>query len=101
MCCLKNEADTYEYLNSRLPGVGDRVTTSDRLKGEVQSVNVLRQTVKVVVENGEEKEIREYPAAELKFKPRRKKKDVRLSKEEMKELKALEEKNGASKLDDN
>ena len=42
-----------------------------------------------------------YPAAELRFKPRRKKKDVRLSKEEMKELKALEEKNGASKLDDN
>ena len=45
-------------------------------------------------------EVTIYPAAELKFKPRRKKKDVRLSKEEMKELKALEEKNGASKLND-
>ena len=101
MCCLKNEADTYEYLNSRLPGVGDRVTTSDRLKGEVQSVNVLRQTVKVVVENGEEKEIREYPVAELRFKPRRKKESHhKVSKEEMKQLAALEDKDGKSKLND-
>ena len=37
MCCLKNEEETYEYLNSRLPNVGDRVTTADGLKGEVQS----------------------------------------------------------------
>ena len=101
MCCLKNEADTYEYLNSRLPGVGDRVTTSDRLKGEVQSVNVLRQTVKVVVENGEEKEIREYPVAELRFKPRRRKENHhKVSKEEMKQLAALEDKDGKSKLND-
>ena len=89
-------------LNSHLPANGDHVTTPEGLRGDVQSVNVLRQLVKVVVTlDNDEKEIREYPAAELKFKPRRKKKDVRLSKEEMKELKALEEKNGASKLDDN
>ena len=102
MCCLKNEQETYEYLNSRLPLVGDSVITPTGMHGEVSGVNVLRQLVKVVVTlDNDEKEIREYPAAELKFKPRRKKKDVRLSKEEMKELKALEEKNGASKLDDN
>ena len=46
------------------------------------------------------KEIREYKASELRFKPKRKKKDVKLSKEELAQLKALEEKNGASKLDD-
>ena len=102
MCCLTNEEETYEELNSHLPANGDHVTTPEGLRGDVQSVNVLRQMVKVVVTlDNDEKEIREYPAAELKFKPRRKKKDVRLSKEEMKELKALEEKNGASKLDDN
>ena len=33
MCCLKNEEETYEYLNSRLPNVGDYVTTVDGLKG--------------------------------------------------------------------
>ena len=50
MCCLKNEEETYEELNRRLPGVGDYVTTDDGLKGEVASVNVLRQLVKVCVE---------------------------------------------------
>ena len=101
MCCLTNEEETYEELNSHLPANGDHVTTPEGLRGDVQSVNVLRQLVKVVVTlDHDEKEIREYPAGELRFKPRRKKKDVRLSKEEMKELKALEEKNGASKLND-
>ncbi len=61
MCCLKNEEETYEYLNSKLPGIGDYVTTDDNLRGEVHSVNVLRQLVKVVVTvDRDEKEIREY-----------------------------------------
>ena len=101
MCCLTNEEETYEELNSRLPSIGDSVTTPEKLKGEVHSVNVLRQLVKVVVIlDNDEKEIREYKVEELRFKPRRRKKDVKLSKEELKELKALEEKNGVSKLDD-
>ena len=102
MCCLTNEEETYEELNSRLPSAGDFVTTPEGLKGDVQSVNVLRQLVKVIVTlDNDEKEIREYKAADLRFKPRRKKKDVKLTKEEMAELRALEEKNGVSKLDDN
>lgn len=101
MCCLTNEEETYEYLNSKLPAVGDNVTTPEKLRGTVQSVNVLRQTVKVIVDlDNDEKEIRDYRADELRFKPRRKKKDMKLSKEEMKELKGLEEKNGASKLEE-
>lgn len=101
MCCLTNEEETYEELNSRLPSNGDRVTTPDGFKGEVHSVNVLRQLVKVIVTlDNDEKEIREYKAKELRFKSKRKKKDTRLSKEEMAELKALEEKNASSKLDD-
>ncbi len=101
MCCLKNEEETYEYLNSRLPNVGDRITTFDNLKGEVQSVNVLRQKVKVIVEAGDEKEIREYDVKQLKFRPKRKKDNQRLSKAELKELAALEDKDGKSKLNDN
>lgn len=101
MCCLTNEEETYGELNSHLPLVGDVVTTPEKLRGTVHSVNVLRQLVKVVVDlDNDEKEIREYKAGELRFKPRRKKKDVKLSSEEIKQLKALEEKNGASKLDD-
>ena len=66
------------------------MTTSDGLKGEVQSVNVLRQLVKVIVDVEDEKEIREYPASELKFKARQKREKIRLSEEEMKALKELE-----------
>ncbi len=73
MCCLKNEEDTYEYLNSKLPNPGDAVLTADGVKGEVHSVNVLRQKVKVLIESGDEKELREYDVKELKFKPRRRK----------------------------
>ena len=73
MCCLKNEQETYEYLNRKLPGVGDLVTMPDGMKGEVASVNVLRQLVKVLVDVNDEKEMREYPVEELKFKPKHKK----------------------------
>lgn len=100
MCCLKNEEETYEYLNSRLPNIGDMVTTPEGLKGEVQSVNVLRQLVKVIVEVNDEKELHEYKVKELKFKPRRRKENLKLSPEELKELAALEDKGGKSKLDD-
>ena len=98
MCCLKNEQETYEELNRRLPGIGDTVTTPDGIQGNVQSVNVLRQLVKVVVEIGDEKEIQEFPVGELKFRSRKKK--VKVSEQELKELKDLEDKKGDSKLDD-
>ena len=93
MCCLKNEQETYEYLNKRLPNTGDTVTTPEGIKGEVQSVNVLRQLVKVIVDIEDEKEIREYKVEELKFRPKHKKDKVKLSKEEMKELEKLEREN--------
>ena len=118
MCCLKNEEDTYEYLNSRLPGIGDTVTTVDGQKGEVQSVNVLRQRVKILVDVDDEKELQEYDVKDLKFKPRRRKdkggkgekneksnKDGKDSKDRevdkaLRALEALEKKEGKSKLDD-
>lgn len=100
MCCLKNEEETYEYLNSRLPNVGDRVLADDGLKGEVQSVSVLRQSVKVIVEVNDEKEIRDYKVDQLKFKPKRKKEKISVDKE-LKQLEDMEKKEGKSKLDDN
>ena len=89
MCCLTNEEETYEELNSHLPSVGDIVTTPDGLSGNVHSLSVLRKRVKVIVTlENDEKEIREYHADELRFKPRRKK--TKVSKEEMRELAKLE-----------
>ena len=92
MCCLKNEEETYEELNRRLPNVGDFVTTEDGCKGEVQSVNVLRQLVKVIVDVEDEKEIREYEVGQLRFKKKHNKKEkLELSREEMMELERLEQ----------
>lgn len=109
MCCLKNEEETYEELNRRLPNVGDFVTADDGLKGEVHSVNVLRQLVKVIVEVGDEKEIHEYNVEQLRFKRHHQKRDRNdkhgkgdQDKElkELKELEQLEKKEGRSKLDE-
>ena len=107
MCCLKNEEETYEYLNSKMPGVGDTVTTDDGQKGEVHSVNVLRQTVKVrMVVDKDEIEIKEYKVDQLRFKPRRRKEKNQGEKNqaqdaELKKLEALEKAEGKSKLNDN
>lgn len=66
MCCLKNEQETYEYLNSKLPKIGDVLKTNTGVVGEVQRVDVLRQKVKLIVEdeNGD-KEIQEYKIDDL------------------------------------
>ena len=92
MCCLKNEEETYEELNRKLPGVGD---------------HVLRQTVKVLVEAGDEKELKEYRVDQLRFNRKRhknQKNDQRGNNQEEKELEKLEKlekQEGKSKLDDN
>ena len=74
MCCLTNEQETYEELNNLLPSVGDFVTTPEGLTGTVHSLSILRQLAKIIVNlEDDEKEIREYKASELIFKPRKKK----------------------------
>ncbi len=99
MCCLKNEQDTYEWLNSKLPNIGDRVTTEDGFKGEVQSVNVLRQLVKVIVTlDNDEKEIHEYKISQIKFRQKRRKEKVNYNDAELKALEDMERKEGKSKL---
>ncbi|MBQ9199757.1 MAG: stage 0 sporulation family protein [Lachnospiraceae bacterium] len=101
MCCLKHEQDTYEYLNDRMPNVGDIVKTKDGKKGEVHSVSVLRQKVKLIVTlEDDTKEIEEYNVDELRFKPRKRRNDSQVNDAELKALEALEAKEGGSKLND-
>lgn len=98
MCCLKNEQDTYEYLNSKLPDMGSEVKIVNGGKGIVQGVNVLRQRVKVLVTDDKgEKELIEYHVKDLMFRPKRKKEKVKMD-EELKRLEALEKKERKSKL---
>lgn len=102
MCCLKHEEEAYEELNSKLPNVGDYVTTNDNLKGEVQSVSVLKQVVKVIVTlENDEKEFREYKVDDLRFKQKkRKEKTTSVDDEELRVLELLEKKEGKYLLDD-
>ena len=97
MCCLKHEEETYEELNRRLPHVGDRVICPGGTQGEVSSINVLRQLVKVVVEKGDSKEICEYKASDIRFV----RKGNRQVKEEIsaEELRALELMEKQDKMD--
>ncbi len=100
MCCLKNEEEAYEYLNSKLPDVGEYVTVPDGSRGEVTHVNVLKQTVKVVINEGDDKEIREYKISELKFRKKRRRENDKINDKELKQLEELEKKEGKSKFDD-
>ncbi len=91
MCCLKNEEEIYGELNKKLPNPGDFVTTDDGLRGDVHSVNVLRQLVKVIVDVNDEKEIKEYHVDQLHFRRKSRKAKEDLTPEELKELEMLEE----------
>ena len=101
MCCLKYEQDAYEYLNSKMPGVGDEVRTFDGTVGQVASVNVMRQTVRVIVTDDDgNKDVTEYKVDELKFRPRKKKKqDKKVEDKELQKLEALEKEESGSKID--
>ena len=72
MCCLKNEAETYEELNKTLPHPGDEVESVDGMNGLVESVNILRQTARIIVEVDDEKELHEYNVSDLTILRRRK-----------------------------
>lgn len=102
MCCLKNEEEAYEELNSHLPNIGSRVRTPDGLSGEVQSVSVLKQRVKVVVSlANDEREVREYAVGKLRFRQNRaKNKNKDKHDKELKKLEAMEKKEGKSKLNE-
>lgn len=98
MCCLKNEQETYEWLNSKCPNVGDVVHTNDGFKGEVSNVNVLRQQIKVIICTGkDEKEIREYHVDDLKFIRGKKYRDEQPEDNEIKQLEELERRDNQNK----
>lgn len=93
MCCIKYEEDAYLDLSKRLPKPGDESTTEDGFHCVVDSVNILKQRIRVIVDlDDEEREAREYGPNDLKF-IRKKKRNVQRPEQEMtaEELKALRE----------
>ena len=87
MCCLKNEADTYAYLNTMLPKEGARVTVKeDGREGIAETVNTLRKRVRVMfTDEAGNRELEEFAAEDLQFTPRKKKTAAQLEMESMME----------------
>ena len=75
MCCLKNEEETYEFLNTRMPKLGAAATTVDGRTGKVIELNVLRQRVRVLFEEDDSKEIENFSVDELTFTPRKRREE--------------------------
>jgi cell fate regulator YaaT (PSP1 superfamily) len=75
MCCLKNEEETYEFLNTRMPKLGAAATTADGRTGKVIELNVLRQRVRVLFEEDDSKEIENFSVDELTFTPRKRREE--------------------------
>ena len=87
MCCLKYEQSTYEEMLKFVPRVDAIVDTPDG-KGTVIENNVLAGLVKVRVERGEDAIVNVYDAKDVVI---IKAASTKLTAEELKELKKLEE----------
>lgn len=64
MCCLKYEQDHYEATRKRMPRPGREVGTPDGV-GTVQEINVLRETVRVRITNGDSSELKDYQLTDI------------------------------------
>ncbi len=87
MCCLKYEQSTYEEMLKFVPRVDAYVDTPDG-KGTVIENNVLGGFVKVKIDRGDDSIINVYDAKDVVI---LKAASVKLTAEELKELKKLEE----------
>ena len=66
MCCLKYEQDAYEHLLSKTPGVGSLVET-DKGRGVVMNVSLLKGLLKVRLENGNESDLADFSVDEVRL----------------------------------
>ncbi|MBR4509934.1 MAG: stage 0 sporulation family protein [Ruminococcus sp.] len=87
MCCLKNEQAAYESLLKITPKVGAVVVTPDGDKGRVEDVNLITGKLRIKTEKSEVPVTLDRSEVKLL-----KDAEVKLSKEELKALKNLEDK---------
>ena len=66
LCCLKYEDDFYSEMISKMPKVGQRVSTQDG-EGETLSLDILHEQVEVKFVRGEEVERKMYPIDDIQF----------------------------------
>ncbi len=91
MCCLKYEQDVYEEKLNRLPKVGAIVKTADG-EGKVESVETLKEIVKIKFKDGDEYFYKKYNASDIKIIKNIEQREIdEEEKEHLKELEELEE----------
>lgn len=66
MCCLKYEQDVYEDKLKRLPKIGAIVKTEDG-EGIVDSIQTLKEIIRVKFKDGDDTFYKRYPASEVKI----------------------------------
>lgn len=101
MCCLKYEQEVYEDKLNRLPKIGAVVKTEDG-EGTVDSIETLKEIVRVKLKDGEDTFYKKYPASEVKIIKNVEKEEVDPEeKEHAKELAELEKLEKLDKQSDN
>ena len=88
MCCLKYENEVYEEKLKRLPHVGAIVKTEDG-EGEVDSIETLKEIIRVKIKDGDNYFYRKYNAKDVKVIKDAEKE--RLDQEEIEHQKELQE----------
>ena len=88
MCCLKYESDVYEEKLKKLPHIGAIVKTEEG-EGEIDSIETLKERVKVKIKNGDDYIYRRYDVKDIKVIKDEEKE--RLDQEEIEHQKELEE----------
>ncbi len=88
MCCLKYENEVYEEKLKKLPHIGAIVKTEEG-EGEVDSIETLKERVRVKIKDGDDYIYRRYDAKDVKVIKDEEKE--RLDQEEIEHQKELEE----------
>ena len=66
MCCLKYEQEAYEEIITRVPKEGAIVETPDG-QGVVMGISLLKELVKVKLDNDNEADLKIYKASQVKI----------------------------------
>ena len=90
MCCLKYEDEVYQEKLSRLPHVGAIVKTPDGT-GEIDSVETLAEVLRVRFKDGDVYKYKKFGFKEIKVIKDVERKEEQIGKEELEELKKMEE----------
>lgn len=91
MCCLEYENEYYADVNKRMPKVGSSVKTQKDGSGVVDSVNQLKETVRIKKEKGDTFEFIDVPLSEVIFSGKKLSDDVDKPEKIDSDLKNLED----------